>query len=117
MKFPKPEHLSTKDNDRELFYMKATQFPIISTDATTGHKLQGCSVKDLFVLNWSLLQNWTYVMLSRVETKAGFFTGAKLSRNLSDYAVPTELVDMLNQFKQRQPSPMEEYDLDFLING
>ena len=75
MKFPKPEHLSTKDNDRELFYMKATQFPIISTDATTGHKLQGCSVKDLFVLNWSLLQNWTYVMLSRVETKAGFFTG------------------------------------------
>ena len=44
--------------DTELFYMKATQFQIIVNNATTGHKLQGSGVENLFVHNWYYVTNW-----------------------------------------------------------
>ena len=54
--------------------MKATQLPVISNQATTGHKLQGASINQLFVNNWNYTTNWPYVVLSRLRSSKGFFT-------------------------------------------
>ena len=42
-----------KEDDRKMVKMKATQLPVISNQATTGHKLQGASINQLFVNNWN----------------------------------------------------------------
>ena len=49
----KPRALQVKDNDHETLKLKATQLPVISNHATTGHKLQGASVDELFIHSWS----------------------------------------------------------------
>ena len=45
----KPKLLQMKEDDQEMGKMKATQLPVISNQATTGHKLQGTSMNKLFV--------------------------------------------------------------------
>ena len=40
----KPKLLQMKEDDRKMVKMKATQLPVISNQATTGHKLQGASI-------------------------------------------------------------------------
>ena len=62
----KPQLLRMKEADREMLKMKATQLPVISNQATTGHKLQGASINQLFVNNWNYTTNWPYVVLSRL---------------------------------------------------
>ena len=49
------------------------QFPIVLNHATTGHKLQGKSVDQLVVAEWSKTKNWAYVVLSRVRSLDGLF--------------------------------------------
>ena len=49
------------------------QFPIVLNHATTGHKLQGKSLKQLVVAEWSKTKNWAYVVLSRVQSLEGLF--------------------------------------------
>ena len=46
-----PSDMQQTGEDTELFHMKATQFQIIVNNATTGHKLQGSGVENLFVHN------------------------------------------------------------------
>ena len=53
-----------KEDNRKMVKMKATQLPVISNQATTGHKLQGASINQLFVSNWKYTTNWPYVVLS-----------------------------------------------------
>ena len=53
----KPQVLWMKEDDREMVKMKATQLPVISNQATTGHKLQGASINELFVNNWNHTTN------------------------------------------------------------
>ena len=60
----KPKLLQMKEDDREIVKMKATQLPVISNQATTGHKLQGASINQLFVNNWNYTTNWPYIVLS-----------------------------------------------------
>ena len=55
-----------KEDNREMVKMKATQLPVISNQATTGHKPQGASINQLFVYNWKYTTNWPYVVLSRL---------------------------------------------------
>ena len=62
----KPKLLQMKEDDCEMVKMKATQLPVISNQATTGHKLQGASINQLFVNNWNYTTNWPYVVLSRL---------------------------------------------------
>ena len=81
--------------------MKATQLPLLVNNATTGHKLQGSSVDNIFVHNWSYVTNWVYVMLSRVKTRVGLFCRNKLSKDLKKYAVPEGLRRMLDRFRSR----------------
>ena len=55
------------------------QFPITLNHATTGHKLQGKSVDDLFVCEFTnKVKNWLYVVLSRVRTFSGLYLAKKI---------------------------------------
>ena len=62
----KPKPFQIKEDDRKMVKMKATQFPVISNQVTTRHKLQGASIYQLFVNNWNYTTNWPYVVLSRL---------------------------------------------------
>jgi len=62
----KPSVLRTKGDERETIRMMATQIPLIINNATTGHKLQGSGVDNVFVHTWSYKTNWVYVMLSPI---------------------------------------------------
>lgn len=101
---PKPRMLQERDGDRESVQMKAVQIPVLVNNATTGHKLQGCGVDNLFVHNWYYVTNWAYVMLSRVRTWDGLYCRKKLSRDLSKYAVPEKLKKMLRRFERKAPT-------------
>ena len=39
--------------------MRGLQFPLISNSATTGHKLQGCTLDNILVNNWYYQQSWS----------------------------------------------------------
>lgn len=103
-KILKPDALQTKGDEREDIRMKAMQLPVIINNATTGHKLQGSGVDNIFVHTWSYATNWAYVMLSRVKTKRGLFMRKPLSKDLRHYAVPAALVQMLNRFRRSSPT-------------
>ena len=55
------------------------QIPANSTDATTGHKLQGMSKDVIVVTSWptgglaAMFKNWECVVLSRVRTLSGLY--------------------------------------------
>jgi hypothetical protein len=53
--------------------IKLTQFPVVCANARTVHKLQGRSIKNLFINSFSYVGNWVYVALSRVTTIKGLF--------------------------------------------
>ena len=51
-----------------------TQVCININDATTVHKLQGCSNDKLIVWPWTKkLKHWVYVILSRVQILLGLY--------------------------------------------
>ena len=114
-KIMKPQVLQVKGDEHETLQMKACQLPLL----ITGHQLQGSGVDSLFVHNWSYVQNWVYVMLSRVKTRAGLFLRKPLSYDLTKYAVPEALQRMLHQFRSTK-SPTywtdEQYNDVFDLN-
>ena len=83
--------------------MKATQLPVISNQATTGHKLQGASINQLFVNNWNYTTNWPYVALSRLRSSKGFLRN-KLSTDLTKYAMLWELQKMIQHLEITAPT-------------
>ena len=58
---------------KRLARIQLSQFPLNIADARTVHKLQGKSLQNLFVSNWSCGPNWACVVLSRVRTSNGLF--------------------------------------------
>jgi hypothetical protein len=87
-------------NDEKMYIkMKGTQFPIISNNCTTGHKLQGCTVEAILVNSWFYGANWAYVVLSRVKTMNGLFLRERLSYDLTKYEKPPAMKRMLQTFK------------------
>ena len=106
----KPRALQVKDNDRETLKMKATQLPVISNHATTGHKLQGASMDEVFVHSWSYTMNWPNIVLSRLRTSEGLFIRKKLDANLLKYEVPQKLRTMIQWLKRKALSLWTEQD-------
>jgi hypothetical protein len=51
--------------------IKLTQFPVVCANARTVHKLQGRSIKNLFINSFSYVGNWVYVALSWVTMIKG----------------------------------------------
>ena len=100
---PLPDTLqATRTGGSEKLKMTGVQLPIVCNNATTGHKLQGSSVDNIFVHSWTTVPNWIYVVLSRVKTIEGLFLRLPLDkRNLHKYNhVPEELNKMIQKFKK-----------------
>ncbi len=57
-----------------------TQVQLIRNLATTGHKLQGQTKRFMVASDYHYAQNWIYVVLSRVQTRAGLFLREPLDR-------------------------------------
>lgn len=76
------------------------QFLITPNHATTGHKLQGKTVKSLIVREWTKSRNWLYVVLSRVTTLNGLFLLQPIPKDI--VAEPCiELVSMMTRLRTR----------------
>ena len=82
-------------------HMKGVQLPVISNGVTTGHKLQGCTLLILVVLELFYGQNWIYVILSRVRTMKGLYLEKPLSEDLRKYAMSDAMKKMISDFDQR----------------
>ena len=80
--------------------MKGTQFPLISSSCTAGHKLQGCTVDNILVNSWYYGCNWVYVVLSRVKTLEGLYLRKQLSHDLLKYAQNHDMKQMLKLFER-----------------
>jgi hypothetical protein len=89
------------DDEARVVMMKGNQFPLISNSSTTGHKLQGCTLKQLAIFEHFYGQNWMYVVLSRVRTMAGLFFAVPLSEDLSKYSMPDKMKEMISGFQVR----------------
>ena len=111
----KRKELQTKKSKCEKLHMKCLQLPILVNNATTGHKLQGTGVDNLFVHSWSYTTNWAYVMLSRVKTYSGLFMRNALEYDPEKFAVPKALKKMLEKLALKQPTywTPEEYQKKF----
>jgi len=82
---------STKPKDRKTVRMEMNQLPVVSNTATTGHKLQGSGVDNLFVSEWKNEASWIYVILSRVKTRSGLFLRQELKADTKLHAIPVLL--------------------------
>ena len=57
-----------------LLKQKVLQLDVLSGMASTGHWLQGQTKEALIVVGWTyMIENWIYVVLSRVTTMKGIF--------------------------------------------
>jgi hypothetical protein len=92
-----------KNKSMDVVKMQAKQFPIVSNNATTGHKLQGVGVDKLFVHDWEYTTNWPYVILSRVKKLSGLYLRNPLEKNKKKYAIPKALKDMIQFFERLKP--------------
>jgi hypothetical protein len=59
-----------------------TQFPVNLSVAVTGHKLQGMTLDMLVLCEISTVQNWLYVLLSRVTTLRGLYLTKPLTKGM-----------------------------------
>ena len=87
-------------HEKVLVKMTGWQFSLISNSCTTGHKLQGYMALELFVNKWAYHSNWLYVVLSQVTKMLGLFFQKPLSKDLSLYAMPEEMKEMLKKFRE-----------------
>lgn len=109
-----PKKHSFKVNNKK---MQATQVPILLNNATTGHKLQGCGVDEIFVHNWSYVTNWIYVMLSRVKTMDGLYARKELSLDITKYKLPQQYKKMVAKLQKRQPELLSDDVYNILLHS
>ncbi len=74
--------------------------PVIENHATTGHKLQGKTVKSLVIAEWSKVKNWAYVVLSRVKTLSGLFLMSPIPEDI-DFGPAQDYLDMMRNLRER----------------
>jgi hypothetical protein len=83
---------------RVITTIQLAQFPSVINYATTGHKLQGKSVDELVIAEWSKVKNWAYVVLSRVRTLAGLFLESPIPDNI-DFSPNPDYLDMMGRLR------------------
>ena len=98
--------------------MTGVQIPIISNNATTGHKLQGATVTSLLITTATNVRNWTYVVLSRVREMKGLFLRRRLDKkNLNKYNdIPEDLTAMITVFSQRKLKTLTPKEYEDLLS-
>ena len=106
--YPMPPQFQSARHKKQPARMAAFQLPVISNSATTGHKLQGCTLDYLIVNSWSYASNWAYTVLSRVKTLRGLFLREKIDPD-KDYSVDSRLAHMLREFREsKTPLPYDD---------
>ena len=98
---PLPESICHGSITTRGFRMKGCQLPIISNTATTGHKLQGSSVDELFVHSWNYSTNWVYVVLSRVRTMQGLHFRQRLHNTKQTFHLPERYKELIKHLKNK----------------
>ena len=89
--------------------MSATQLPVISNNATTGHKLQGSTKESIFIARFFYeTKNWNYVVLSRVRTRDGLFLKEPLDPS-KHFTMDDTLATMLTTFRQQKMLPLQDF--------
>ena len=89
----------------------AFQFGVNDNIATTCHKLQGVSVEQLVIDSFNYkMENWIYVVLSRVTTRNGLVLCEKLSLE-KDYKVNEVLVRWEEEMHSKFEIPL------FILRG
>ena len=78
--------------------VQISQFPLNIANARTVHKLQGQSLNNLLVSNWSYTPNWIYVVLSRIKTSKGLFVQKPLLYNKTDSNDILKNIQRTNEF-------------------
>jgi len=79
--------------------IRIEQFPVVGNFATTGHKLQGKSVSEIVVAEWSKVKNWAYVVLSRVRTLKGLFLAERIPDDI-DFAPVKANLEMMERLRE-----------------
>jgi hypothetical protein len=82
------------------------QLPVNLNDATTAHKLQGSSKKQVIVNNWTYTHGWVYTVLSRVRTLSGLFLINKLlfdDKHKKSFELPLELLWFESRMRRKIP--------------
>jgi hypothetical protein len=74
--------------------------PVIANYATTGHKLQGKTVKSLVIAEWSKVKNWAYVVRSRVKTLSGLFLMSPIPEDIN-FGPAEDYLVMMQSLRQR----------------
>ena len=94
---------------KHIVNVKMVQFAVNSNKATTGHKLQGVTLKKMVVRSWNYrTPNWVYVVLSRVRSFKGLFICEKLNEEKT-FVVDPRLLQEEERLKLK-----EKELLDFL---
>ena len=84
------------------------QIPVVSSDAITGHKLQGLTKDNIIVYSWNKLTEWIYVVLSRVKTMDGLYLVRPLK--LNDITLPSKsYLDFLRRMKDMQNTELQRF--------
>jgi hypothetical protein len=98
------------------------QFPVLINFATTGHKLQGKSMESLVIAEWSHVNNWAYVVISRVRTLAGLFFIKPIPEDI-DFKPAPQYMQMMERLREtilanpEQVAALKEnYDFDSALN-
>ena len=79
------------------------QFGVNLNKATTGHKIQGTTLKRMMVTSWSYTHNWIYVVLPRVRRLEGLFMCNKLSA-LNSFLVDPKLIQEEERLREKKIS-------------
>ena len=93
-----------------------TVLPVVLNHATTGHKLQGKSVNELVIAEWSAVKNWAYVVLSRVRTLDGLYLLNEIPRNI-DFSPNTEYIAMMERLRKKILATPEDKEVQILTTG
>ncbi len=109
-KLPLPHLLQSANKTTISVNMTAFQLPIIQNNCTTGHKLQGDTLKALFVTSFTYLKNWTYVVLSRVCTWDGLFLVEPL-KSSQDFSLDNNLHEMTKYLYEKKHIPHTILDI------
>jgi hypothetical protein len=90
-------------------------FPVGLNHATTGHKLQGKSVDSLVIVEWSIVKNWAYVVLSRVRSLEGLFLLKPIREDI-DFEPKIEYLNMMVRLRESKlalPEDISSLRLEF----
>ena len=110
------------NSQTERLKMRGLQLPVVCNNATTGHKLQGASVDATFVHSWSKVQNWIYVVLSRVKKLEGLYVRNPLPLSFLEKinSMPEKLTKMLQKFRKEKTTnktPLNGKQCDLIFKG